>query len=612
MVPTSSTPAQSQAAQASWLSELRRWLLLGRNGVIVMIRDAQRPRMRELVLALDELEPGYCFTDDVQELPGLERERLVLLPVRREDLDWLNLNRPIFADRSLRVVLWAEGELATQLKFSAPDLHDWISHFVTCPRGVPKFAVQGLEMGLRWWPGAAWSGENLDLALEQLTELGAWIELDPATENAQLVEMLEADPSRSVIWRNVSTATGLWRLRWAIAESRHHGLHVLDNPTVGTPGWLRVSSSQLDLPEAAAQAGGEDRLRRAALAELEPGAFELGEVDDAMLERVGLLRGSGPEQRMLHESERVRCWRRELARKILRTGTLDRGWSRDEQAMFAWVERDRMRWPDTKVSSWMGFTYEHGLRTGADPDQRSRMVHGASWMGQYDVAERWRARWEIDVKLVTPTESRVYWGAAPSPVFLRLEDIGPGDVAQGKDAYLTMGPKAGWDMTLAWQGVIVHAMVLGERTPADLPAFLDEVSRSAIAQLGATDPHAQFIARILGLASAVYDTPARALAYLDEPSRLSTEGRLPLLTGADLEASVVLTMLGRYEAALDRLAHASTTDPEVEEFHHLTRAAQGVDRHVDPGENLFDVILREGKALLRRRLARLGNITLED
>jgi hypothetical protein len=255
------------------LSELRRWLLLGRNGVIVMIRDAQRSRLRELVLALDELSPGYCFTDDVRELPGLEPGRLVVLPVRREDLDWLNLNRPIFAERSLRVVLWAEGDLATQLKFIAPDLHDWISHYVTCPPGVPTFAVQGLEMGLRWWPGAAWLGEGLGLALEQLGEFGPWIDLDPATEYSSLVERLEAEPGRDVVWRNVSTATALWRLRWAIAESRHRGANVLDNPTVGTPGWLRVSSMQLDLLEAAAQAGGEDPLRRAALAELEPGAF---------------------------------------------------------------------------------------------------------------------------------------------------------------------------------------------------------------------------------------------------------------------------------------------------------------------------------------------------
>jgi hypothetical protein len=154
-------------------------------------------------------------------------------------------------------------------------------------------------------------------------------------------------------------------------------------------------------------------------------------------------------------------------------------------------------------------------------------------------------------------------------------------------------------------------MVLGERTPAELPAFLEDVSRSVIAQLGQADPHAQFIARILGLASAVYDTPTRALAYLDEPSRLATRDRLPLLAGADLEASVVLTMLGRYEAALDRLAHASTTEPEFDTFHHLTRAAQGAEPHVSD-EPLFDTILREGKALLRRRLARLGNVTLED
>jgi hypothetical protein len=594
------------------LSELRRWLLLGRNGVIVMIRDAQRSRLRELVLALDELSPGYCFTDDVRELPGLEPGRLVVLPVRREDLDWLNLNRPIFAERSLRVVLWAEGDLATQLKFIAPDLHDWISHYVTCPPGVPTFAVQGLEMGLRWWPGAAWLGEGLGLALEQLGEFGPWIDLDPATEYSSLVERLEAEPGRDVVWRNVSTATALWRLRWAIAESRHRGANVLDNPTVGTPGWLRVSSMQLDLLEAAAQAGGEDPLRRAALAELEPGAFELGEVDEAMIERVGLLRGSGPEQRTLHESEQVRLWRKDLARKLRRAGTVDETWSRDALAVFAHEERDRVRWPTPKpvptMGIWVGLMCEHVLRVGIHDEQRTWMVRGASWMMHQDIAERWQQRGGVEVDVIKPALARLNWESLP--LRFTLEGL-EGDHGFGREAILKFGNASGWDLPLALQGVVAHAMVLGERTPAELPALIDDVWRAAIAQLGPTDPHAQFIARILGLASAIYDTPTRALAYLDEPSRLATQGHLPLLAGADLEASVVLTMLGRYEAALDLLAHASTTDPELDTFHHLTRAAQGAEPHVSD-EPLFDTILREGKALLRRRLARLGNITLED
>lgn len=159
--------------------------------------------------------------------------------------------------------------------------------------------------------------------------------------------------------------------------------------------------------------------------------------------------------------------------------------------------------------------------------------------------------------------------------------------------------------------VMIRAAQRAERSPTELPTFLEDVSRSAIAQLGQADPHAQFIARILGLASAVYAAPTDALAYLEEPSRLATQARLPLLAGADLEASVVLTMLGRYEAALDLLARASTADPELDTFHHLTRAARGAEPHVSD-EPLFDTILREGKALLRRRLARLGNITLED
>jgi hypothetical protein len=273
MVLPSSTAAQSEAAEADWLTELRRWLTLGRKGVIVMIRDAQRARLRELVLMLDEIEPGFCFDTDATVIADAAPGSLVLLGLQREQLDWLNLNRPLFAERSLRVVLWAEGELAVALKFHAPDLHDWISHFVTCPVGVPEFAVEALAQSVGRSPGVAWTGPGLDLARARLPDLDNHIEMDPSQIYPQIIESLEDHKPSCIIWKNAHTSTHLWRVRLATAEVGFTGTNILDNPTTRTPEWRPINANQMNLRDAAAIISGDNRHRAAALAELNPGVL---------------------------------------------------------------------------------------------------------------------------------------------------------------------------------------------------------------------------------------------------------------------------------------------------------------------------------------------------
>ncbi|MCA9702022.1 MAG: hypothetical protein KC431_31155, partial [Myxococcales bacterium] len=73
-----------------------------------------------------------------------------------------------------------------------------VSHFIKCPPGVPEFAVEGLRIGSRWWPGVAWRGPGLELALG---ELGIGVEtLDPDAAYAGLLEALSADRGKPVRW----------------------------------------------------------------------------------------------------------------------------------------------------------------------------------------------------------------------------------------------------------------------------------------------------------------------------------------------------------------------------------------------------------------------------
>src|SRR5690606_16581658 len=136
-------------------------------------------------------DAGLVITDRADDLVSCEPGALVLLLVRSVDLAWLNINRPVVAQRSLRIVLWPEAAVGERLKCESPDFHDWISHFVKCPPGVPGFAVEGLRVGSRWWPGVAWTGAGLELAL---AEVGIeTTQLDPDSEFEGLVETLTRD-----------------------------------------------------------------------------------------------------------------------------------------------------------------------------------------------------------------------------------------------------------------------------------------------------------------------------------------------------------------------------------------------------------------------------------
>ncbi|PRP96019.1 hypothetical protein [Enhygromyxa salina] len=624
MVSPPPTAAQSQAAEA-WLNELRRWLHLGRAGVIILVRDAQRARLRELAVLLDELEPGFVFTDDPALMLNQAPGSLVLFVLRREHLDSLNLNRPVFAQRSLRVVMWAEGELANQFKRYAPDLHDWASHFVRCPVGVPEFAVRGIEQGLRWWPGVAWTGAGLELALGQIPSAGEWLELDPTQGYSSLVEALQAEPRRGVIWRGVATATSLWRVRWAIAEARHAGKHVLDNPRIGAPGWFPVCSDQLELDEAVAQAGS---LWDAAIAEFEPGAFARVKSDPETIERVGLLRAIGPELRTLHDSAVVDAWRRDLVRRMRSDpDPAERPWSRHEQAIFAALERTRKTWAERGRAAWAGFECEHWLRVGADAAQKTALLGWASRMGQHDIVERWKARWDLDFSPGSQSWANHEWGenSAAARALLR----GPIDaptIDEGVDALFAVGTNSGWEVPMTRRFVAMQLVVMGDHASPGLRELMDEVMRSAADQLGIHDPQFLVIARLLGLAAGAYVTPNLALIYLDDPARVAKTRRYPLLVGADLEVSVVLTMLGRFEGARAqfedaRAAAVDDSDPDIEafeRFHQLTRAALGqpaLDENLawrpGAGEGLFDAIDEHGRRLLRARLMQLGNL-VED
>ncbi len=385
MVLPTSPAAEGQVAEGEWLRALRRWLHLGHKGVIVMIRDAQPSRLRALMGVLREIDGAAKVTARAADLMECEPGALVLLLVQPIDLDWLNINRPIIAQRSLRLVLWTEASVSDRLKFESPDLHDWVSHFIKCPPGVPQFAVEGLRIGSRWWPGVAWRGPGLELAL---AELNIEVEtLEPDSAFAGLVEMLSENPAKPVRWVGVDSLRKLWRVRWAVAEARHCEFCVLDNPGVSAPGWFPVDARQLDLESALAQ---HDRELVAAIeAEFEPEWPFEGEGDSWILREVGLLLHPGPRLRALHESEEVAGWRRALVGRV-RTWP-NNNWSRHQLAVFASLERDRAHWPPlVNGQSQQRHFVEWNLRIHSKLGRRAGWLT-ATRLADAELSARWPA-----------------------------------------------------------------------------------------------------------------------------------------------------------------------------------------------------------------------------
>ncbi|PRP96306.1 hypothetical protein ENSA7_71210 [Enhygromyxa salina] len=357
-----------------------------------MIRDAQPARLRALLGVLREIDGDARVTADAADLMDCEPGALVLLLVLPIDLDWLNINRPIIAQRSLRLVLWTEAAVSDRLKFESPDLHDWVSHFIKCPPGVPQFAAEGLRIGARWWPGVAWRGGGLELAL---AELDIEVEtLEPDSAFAGLVETLRANPAKSVCWVGVDSLRELWRVRWAVAEARHCGFCVLDNPRVSAPGWFPVDSRQYDLASALTQHDG--MLEAGIEAEFEPE----DSAGEEVLRDVGLLLHPGLRLRSLHESADVVAWRRKLVAAIRKQP--NHAWSRHELAIFASLERDRRGWPSlTNGESQQRHFVEWSLRHEPSKDRRLGWMTAAR-LADIELSTHWTAgdtAW-VDVDVV--------------------------------------------------------------------------------------------------------------------------------------------------------------------------------------------------------------------
>jgi tetratricopeptide (TPR) repeat protein len=198
---------------------------------------------------------------------------LVLAP-HASDADWLNMQRPVFARRKLRVILWCDAETTLALKRTAVDFFDWISHRHECPPGVPAFAVEGIRSALRARAeGIVWLGGDLDACLQAALYGRELLRVSAAQRYAELLGALRTVGPKWVGWTELTSPHQLRRVRWAMAEVGRRTRVLLIEPKVAAPGWWPVNGCPMPLNEARERlerAGAKAPGRLAALLGLEP------------------------------------------------------------------------------------------------------------------------------------------------------------------------------------------------------------------------------------------------------------------------------------------------------------------------------------------------------
>ena len=165
---------------------------------------------------------------------------LVLVP-RPEDADWLNINRPVFAQRELKVVLFCDKDTSIALARQAVDFFDWISHRVECPEDPPPFAVAGIRCALAARaPGIVWRGGGLESTFAAARPRRVLHQVSVAQPYQALVAEIRAHRRKWIAWTGVDSQFRLRRVRWALAEAGHRTRTFLVEPDVTPPDWWPV------------------------------------------------------------------------------------------------------------------------------------------------------------------------------------------------------------------------------------------------------------------------------------------------------------------------------------------------------------------------------------
>jgi tetratricopeptide (TPR) repeat protein len=247
--------------------------------VLVLVDGARPDRLGDLVRGLLATHPDLEVHTSAVALAKADNGALLILVPNPGHADWLNMERPVLAERALRVILFSDPQTSAHLARRAPDFFHWISHRIECPDGRPRFARNGLRaaLGART-RGVVWGGGDLEGCFAAALPGRELIRASASLGYEQMVEVARPRGRGWVAWTDVDDPLRLRRVRWASVEAGRRARMVLVEPAIEAPGFVPVHGRMMDLPEAQstlAAAGAKHPGRLAALLDLEPEAVAL-------------------------------------------------------------------------------------------------------------------------------------------------------------------------------------------------------------------------------------------------------------------------------------------------------------------------------------------------
>ncbi|WP_437901417.1 tetratricopeptide repeat protein [Sorangium sp. So ce124] len=244
-------------------------------------------RLGELVRALVSDHPEMDVHTDVRDAETVPEGSVMVVVPKPEDAEWLNLRRPLFARRALKVVLFCDRETTIALAQRAVDFFDWVSQHHECPSAPVPHAVSGLRGAAEAKaPGVLWmrAGDLADTGRMWAAFSAAfpgdtlrWVSAEHPQRYEKLIDDIRAAGSAWIAC-HVDGSTELRRLRWALAEAGRRSPVIALAPPLACPGWWAIHDRLTPLADARRSLEGAQATRPgcvAALSNLEPEAVEL-------------------------------------------------------------------------------------------------------------------------------------------------------------------------------------------------------------------------------------------------------------------------------------------------------------------------------------------------
>lgn len=231
VLPASSPDIESSAhLVAPWIERIAKHLRHIRLSTLVLVDHAHDSQLGPLVRGLSLDFPDLWVVTEAARIEDAPEGAVVVLVARPEDAIWLNLNRPIFADRALKVVLWSKRVVSEHFAKKAPDFFNWIARHFDCPDEPPTFAIHGMRSALR---ARAWAvdfrGKTLDAVFAAAFPKRKLLRLSASAPEQALRTAVKEAGTAWITWTNLFDEQGIKRVRQIVTNEHRKGRNILEN-----------------------------------------------------------------------------------------------------------------------------------------------------------------------------------------------------------------------------------------------------------------------------------------------------------------------------------------------------------------------------------------------